>query len=230
MRIVSIATLAGLVAFVQAQNGDFIITNSEFDLVPGEEFTLEWAGNDGPVTIRLQTGPSDNLQTVEVLAEGATGDSFTWLVPEDIADNTYNFQIEDEATGEVNYSVQFPLDGDDSAVTATPSAEPTSAEPTVTPSDLTTAAPSTTSEAESSAASSEASEISSAVSSAISSAVSSASESASSSASELASATESDDAAPTESDDVEVPGSKAGRLGSPLALLGLTVAALLYFQ
>lgn len=68
MKTIKVATLAGLVALVQAQNGDFIITNSDFDLVAGEEFTLEWTGNEGPVTIRLQTGPEDNLETVEVLA------------------------------------------------------------------------------------------------------------------------------------------------------------------
>lgn len=232
MKFFSFATLAGLVAMVSAQttptNPDFFITNSDFDLTPGEDFTLEWTGNSGPVTVTLQTGESDNLEDVEVLASSVDGESFTWTVPEDLPTAQYNFRIQDDETEDVNWSVPFPLEGDDS--NNTPSVTTSTSASTITSeaSTTTSAESTTTSDDVSSFISSLTSEVSSFASS-VSSEVSSSSESsASSTESEAASQTGSGDDA--EESDTTVPDSKAGNLGSPFALIGFTVAAMLYFQ
>lgn len=41
------------------------VTNSDYDIIAGEPFTIEWADAEGGVTIRLKSGPSDNLETVQ---------------------------------------------------------------------------------------------------------------------------------------------------------------------
>lgn len=52
---------------------------------------------------------------------GRSGESFTWNVPTTLESAQYAFEIED-SSGEVNYSVQFPISGDGSAVSATDAA------------------------------------------------------------------------------------------------------------
>jgi hypothetical protein len=64
-------TIATLVAALAALAQAVQLTNSEFNLVPGEPFTIEWAEASGPVTLRLKTGPSDALVTVQEITSTA---------------------------------------------------------------------------------------------------------------------------------------------------------------
>lgn len=57
-------TLATLVASMAAMAQAVILTNSEFNVVAGQPFTIEWSEATGPVTLTLKTGPSDALTTV----------------------------------------------------------------------------------------------------------------------------------------------------------------------
>lgn len=43
-------------------------TNPGVKPEPGKPFELTWSGAEGPVTITLKSGSSDNLKTVEELA------------------------------------------------------------------------------------------------------------------------------------------------------------------
>lgn len=64
-------TIATLVAALAALAQAVQLTNSDFNLVPGQPFTIEWAEASGPVTLRLKTGPSDALVTVQEITSTA---------------------------------------------------------------------------------------------------------------------------------------------------------------
>ncbi|KAH6695065.1 hypothetical protein F5X68DRAFT_197863 [Plectosphaerella plurivora] len=113
-------TLATLVAALASLAQAVILTNSEFNVVAGESFTIEWAEAAGPVTLRLKSGPEGNLVTVQEITSGQTGTSFVWQVPTGLASGQYAFEIEDGTA--INYSLQFPIAGDGSAVTGASSA------------------------------------------------------------------------------------------------------------
>lgn len=55
----SLATIAGLIALVNAK---VQFGNSVINPVAGEDFELTWLEAEGPVTIQLVYGPSNNLE------------------------------------------------------------------------------------------------------------------------------------------------------------------------
>ncbi|KAL9944484.1 hypothetical protein ACHAQF_006584 [Verticillium nonalfalfae] len=210
------ATLAALVAYVQAK-AEFTNTQADFAAISaGEDFTLTWSGAEGPVTILLKSGPSDDLTTVETITTGQSGESFTWSVPTTLVSGQYAFEINDGT--EPNYSVQFPLVG---SGTASASSAPASSAPASTATSASATVTVTSTVAESSAASE--------------------SETATSSAAESSATTEASSSVVTRTRTsttaaesatgtaASVPDSKAGRLGSPVALI-MTLAAMLYFH
>ncbi|KAF4465827.1 extracellular matrix [Fusarium albosuccineum] len=107
-KIIYVALLATLARAVK-------LTNSDYDVVPGKEFTIKWTEAQGPVTLRLKSGPQSNLQTVEEITSGHSGESFTWAVPSSFDSSQYALEIED-GSGDINYSVQFPIEGDGSSL------------------------------------------------------------------------------------------------------------------
>ncbi|KAK2046980.1 hypothetical protein LZ31DRAFT_551776 [Colletotrichum somersetense] len=212
MKTFTSVLVAGFAALAQAVQ----LTNSNFDVEAGKPFTITWSDAQGPVTLTLKNGPSTNLVTVQSIATGQSGTSFVWTPSTTLPSDQYAIEISD-GTGTPNYSEQFSLATD---VTASASAS-ASATTAASSAASTTAAPSITSSASSSSASAESS---SAASSASNSSASS-TLSSSTHASTRHSATSEPTTAPT-----SVPGSNSVRLGSPIALIGLTVAAMLYFQ
>jgi hypothetical protein len=56
-----------LVAFAAAALAKPILTNSNYDIVEDEAFTIKWSNAQGPVTITLKTGPSTALKTVTTI-------------------------------------------------------------------------------------------------------------------------------------------------------------------
>ncbi|KAH7375947.1 Ser-Thr-rich glycosyl-phosphatidyl-inositol-anchored membrane family-domain-containing protein [Plectosphaerella cucumerina] len=208
----SLAAVVGFAAAVFAQT-KIEISNSVIDPVAGNDFELTWVQAEGPVTIQLVYGPSNNLAKGEVIASDLDPEagSFTWSVPDDIVSRgDYAFYITDGTTE--NYSLQFPLAGTGVAST---SAAPTSSVRS------TTAAPSSASTEEAS----------STLTTTITSEVSSSAEASSTaSESESESSTRTTAAASASGSSTDVPdANKAGRLGSPVALI-LTLAAMLYFH
>ncbi|KAK4198342.1 Ser-Thr-rich glycosyl-phosphatidyl-inositol-anchored membrane family-domain-containing protein [Triangularia verruculosa] len=97
------------------------LTNSDWDVVAGEAFTIKWTAAEGPVSIRLKSGPSNNLQSVQEIASSHPGESFTWTVPTTLDDTQYAIEVEDDS-GNINYSGQFSVSGHDDSQTGTGSA------------------------------------------------------------------------------------------------------------
>lgn len=136
----SVAAVSAFAAVVLAKP-EFL--NSAFQVQEGKPFTLEYSGCSSGCEIVLQTGASTNLKDVKVLASSATGSSTT-VTLEDIPSGIYSFKITDKS-GESNYSQQFSYQGSGKAIssassatsaaesnTAAPTSETTTAEPTST--------------------------------------------------------------------------------------------------
>ncbi|KAL7937830.1 hypothetical protein V8C35DRAFT_293741 [Trichoderma chlorosporum] len=109
----SVAAVSALAAVVLAKP-EFL--NSAFQVEEGKPFTLEYSGCASGCEIVLQTGASSDLKDVKVLAASATGSSTT-VTLEDLPSGTYDFKITDKS-GESNYSQQFSYQGTGKAVTS----------------------------------------------------------------------------------------------------------------
>ncbi|KAF6808117.1 hypothetical protein CSOJ01_07723 [Colletotrichum sojae] len=212
MKTFTSVIVAGFAALAQAVQ----LTNSDFSITAGEPFTITWSDNQGPVTLTLKNGPSTDLKTVTTITTGASGNSFTWTPSASLPSDTYALEISDGT--EPNYSNQFTIAG--ASGTATAASSTGSASATTAASSSASATVTTTVTPASSSASESAS-----VSSAANSTVASSTVATSTRVRECTSATSESTTAPT-----TVPGGDAGRIGSPIALIGLTIAAMLYFQ
>lgn len=121
-----VAILAAVASAVQ-----FDLPLGGLSPIEGQPIEISYSQADGPVTITLKNGPSDNLQTVVVIGRGPAGrGSITWT-PENLATDTYALEIVDGRG--INYSNPFAYQGTGSANTGTPSGPGT-----MTPSDATT--------------------------------------------------------------------------------------------
>ncbi|KAL6891152.1 hypothetical protein HDV57DRAFT_284834 [Trichoderma longibrachiatum] len=132
----SVAAVSALVAVALAKP-EFL--NSKFEVQEGKPFTLEYSGCSDGCTITLQTGASSNLKDVKVLTSSATGSSTT-ITLEDLPSGTYNFKITDKE-GQSNFSQQFPFQGTGVASSSAASSAATSA---TSAAESNTAAPTTT--------------------------------------------------------------------------------------
>lgn len=213
MKSYTAVVLAALAAAANAVQFTNVAINPE----PGKPFELTWTGAEGPVTILLKGGPSDNLKTIDTIASDVNGDSYTvTLDAADLPSDTYAFEIVDkENPNDPNYSVQFSFQG------------------TGTASSSASASASRTSSASGSSTSSGASS-SSASASRASTASGSTATTASASRSGSASGTISTGSRPSSTspadDEETVPDSGSPSNLSPLALIFVTAAAMLYFN
>ncbi|KAJ9157440.1 hypothetical protein NKR23_g41 [Pleurostoma richardsiae] len=218
------AALALLIAIVEARPE---FTNSNFAVEAGVPFTLKWSNAVGEVTITLKNGDPDNLKTVEVIDSGDTGTSFTWTPPSTLPSDTYAFEISDESGDQPNYSTQFTFAGSASATGSLTSASATAA---------TTSSASASASETSTASSTESSSAATTSSSSASTTTSESSSSSSTSASSTSFTTSTSSTASTTSSSAtssttSVSNTNDGkRLGSPLALVFVAVASLLYFN
>lgn len=177
------------------------ITNTVFDLREGVPFTLNWIDAVGPVKVDLVSGPdSGSLQPVRVLATGETDGSLTFT-PSGLPSGNYAFRVTD-TDGEPNFSLLFPYVGTGSASSTTGSVSSTR-----------TSTRSTTSAASSAPVSSDVS----------SSSVTSATRTSTRSTSTRTTATTTPTSNPTNNNEGQ-------RFSSSLALVFMTVAALVFFN
>ncbi|KAL6902593.1 hypothetical protein GGI43DRAFT_382773 [Trichoderma evansii] len=133
----SVAAVSALAASVVAKPA---FTNTIFDVEVNKPFTLTFTGcTSTTCTIELQTGASNNLNDVKTLATGVTGTSEVVTLTK-IPSGEYNFKITD-AAGDINYSAQFPVQGD---VIASASASSSKSETSVKETNTATAAPTST--------------------------------------------------------------------------------------
>ncbi|PBP21613.1 hypothetical protein BUE80_DR007641 [Diplocarpon rosae] len=126
LAVVAAATLSLANAAVQLTNGPATFSSG---VAAGSPLEITWSGAEGPVTLTLKSGQSTDLKTVEVIASGQTGTSYTWTPPTSLPDDTYALQI-DDSTGIPNYSVQFAITG------GTASPGPSSGNPTASVSTI----------------------------------------------------------------------------------------------
>ncbi|KAI3334757.1 Ser-Thr-rich glycosyl-phosphatidyl-inositol-anchored membrane family-domain-containing protein [Ustulina deusta] len=105
--VISSVVFAALLGLVSAK---VKLTNSNFDdIEAGSTFEITWGGAEGPVTLTLKNGPENNLNDVETITTGATGDSFLWPVDSDLPSGDYAIEISDGT--DINYSQMFPVAG-----------------------------------------------------------------------------------------------------------------------
>ncbi|GAP83596.1 putative extracellular matrix protein [Rosellinia necatrix] len=104
---ISSVVLAALLGLVDAK---VHLTNSDFgDIEAGSTFEITWDEAQGPVTLTLKNGDENNLDTVETITTGASGDSFVWSVDSTLPTGDYAIEISDGT--DMNYSVMFPIAG-----------------------------------------------------------------------------------------------------------------------
>jgi hypothetical protein len=145
-------SVGAVLAFAASVLAQAKFTNSNFDVVEGEPFTLTWDNAEGPVTITLVTGPSGNLKPVTVVTSTGSDGEFTWT-PEGLPSGTYAFEIVD-GTSVKNWSKQFEYTGT-GTITTTTTPTSTAKSSTSTEESSTTSSSSETTETESSTTSSE---------------------------------------------------------------------------
>ncbi|OIW35311.1 hypothetical protein CONLIGDRAFT_676236 [Coniochaeta ligniaria NRRL 30616] len=194
--------VAALAAIAEAK---VAFTNSQFVVEAGQPFELKWTGADGPVTITLKNGPNTALKDVMVIDQNDSGTSFTWTPPSTLPSDLYAFEIVD-STGVPNYSIQWNFQGTASASVSTGSSTVTSGSSTSTSVSTTTSTTSTTTNTSST-----------------SSSKSSSSTHSSSTTTRATSTSSTPTATPANTND-------GLRAKSPLALVLVTVVALLYFN
>ncbi|KAH6998046.1 hypothetical protein BKA56DRAFT_664674 [Ilyonectria sp. MPI-CAGE-AT-0026] len=224
----SVATIAALATAVTATPH---LLNTDYTVVIGTPFTIEFDGCAKGCTILLQNGSSKDLKTVETLTATATGGSFTWT-PKDLPTDTYAYKITENDTGDFNYSGQFEIKGDVAATTSaaeSTTAESTSAESTEA---ATSTKKATTLSTKAVSTTEEATTISTPASTAHNSTTPASTESGASSTAESASTgTEaSSTAASATSSSTTVPDSGATRMTSSIALIAGAVMAMVYLN
>ncbi|KAH8160488.1 hypothetical protein CIB48_g7763 [Xylaria polymorpha] len=99
-----------------------VFTNTDFTILQGKPFTLQWEGAKGPVDITLVTGDSANIRTVSVIDSGDTGNSYTWTPPSLLLAGTYAFEITDGE--DTNFSPQWEYDSEENKPTTTTTSSP----------------------------------------------------------------------------------------------------------
>ncbi|KAI1163666.1 Ser-Thr-rich glycosyl-phosphatidyl-inositol-anchored membrane family-domain-containing protein [Nemania serpens] len=140
---ISSVVLAALLGFVNAK---VHLTNSNFDgIEAGSTFKITWDDAEGPVTLTLKNGASDDLKDVETITANAAGKSFVWPVDPALTTGKYAIEIDDGT--DVNYSKLFAVEG-----TAASSSSSTSSSSTtsVTSTSSSSSSSSSTSSSESS--------------------------------------------------------------------------------
>ncbi|OBT98091.1 hypothetical protein VE01_03785 [Pseudogymnoascus verrucosus] len=96
-------------AFAMA-NAKVMITNSDYSGITFDHpFTVTWQGATGMVSLLLKNGVPSNQLLVDTIADGLSGNSFTWYPEGNLEEGIYNLEIKDSSGG-VNYSPQFRID------------------------------------------------------------------------------------------------------------------------
>ncbi|KAL2022756.1 hypothetical protein VTK56DRAFT_4572 [Thermocarpiscus australiensis] len=211
-------SVASVVAFAAVVLAKPMFTNSNYDVQEGVPITLQWSNAEGPVTVTLMTGNDpNNLKKVTDLVVDTTEASFTYT-PENLPSGTYAFRITD-SSGEANYSPRFQYSGTGTLTT--------SASMVSSASRTRTSASSFSSTTESSSSSTD--------SSTVSSTSTTSSESSSITSSTFTTSTTTTTLTPTTTRRVSTTTTPANsnngqRFASPLALVLVTVAALIFFN
>ncbi|KAK0618271.1 hypothetical protein B0T17DRAFT_331756 [Bombardia bombarda] len=202
-------TIATLVAaFAAVGLAKPVLTNSAYDIKEDVPFNITWGNAVGLVTVTLVNGPSGNLKPFAQIVNVPAGTtSFVWT-PSDIPSDTYAIEISDQSGSDnLNYSPQFQY----FSSTVESSSSSSSASSTSTSSASSTTPSSSASTTDSSTT-----------------ITSSASTSSGSSSTTSAHSSTTTTARPTTTPSTNT--NEGQRFNSPLALLLVTVAAVVFFN
>ncbi|KFY18543.1 hypothetical protein V493_08522 [Pseudogymnoascus sp. VKM F-4281 (FW-2241)] len=107
MYFLQVLVLGSAFAMIAAK---VMLTNSDYSGITFDNpFTITWQGATGVVSLQLKNGAPSNQLLVDTIADGLSGNSFTWYPNENLEEGTYNLEIKDSSGG-VNYSPQFRID------------------------------------------------------------------------------------------------------------------------
>ncbi|KAH9888245.1 Ser-Thr-rich glycosyl-phosphatidyl-inositol-anchored membrane family-domain-containing protein [Xylariomycetidae sp. FL2044] len=120
-----IAAVAGLTDAVALTNSDFS------GIEAGKAFDITWSDAEGPVTLKLKDGASDDLQDVMTLTSGDSSGSYSWTPSASLPDVEYAIEITD-STGVPNYSKQFSVEGATGSTTSASSSATVASSTTLT--------------------------------------------------------------------------------------------------
>ncbi|KAI0452615.1 hypothetical protein F5B21DRAFT_332165 [Xylaria acuta] len=109
-----------------------VFTTTEYNVLQGKPFTLEWEDAKGPVEISLVKGDSNNLETIQVIYSGDTGNSYTWTPPDLLLAGTYAFAISDDDSKNYSPLWEYDYEENEPASTSTSSPSPTATSTTRT--------------------------------------------------------------------------------------------------
>lgn len=100
---------ASLLAVALAQT-KIAFTSVPAEVEAGDTYNITWGGgNDSPVTLTLRKGDPNDLETIDILADGVRGSSYEWEVDDDLeSGNDYALQIT-QGQNDINYSGQFSV-------------------------------------------------------------------------------------------------------------------------
>ncbi|ETN37389.1 uncharacterized protein HMPREF1541_08380 [Cyphellophora europaea CBS 101466] len=117
---------ASLLSLALAQT-KIAFTSLPAALEAGDTYNITWGGGNGdPVTLTLRKGSASDLKTIETIADGVTGTSYSWEVDEDLEDaDDYALQIT-QGQGDVNYSGLFTISGGSGSSSSSSSSSATS--------------------------------------------------------------------------------------------------------
>ncbi|RKU46092.1 hypothetical protein DL546_005161 [Coniochaeta pulveracea] len=207
------------VAAAAAVQAKVFFTNVQYVVKPNTPFELGWSNNTGAVTITLKNGPALALKDYLVIDSADTGKSFTWTPPANLPSDTYAFEIKDSADpSNPNYSPQWQYFASDDASSTSSGTASASGTSSPTPS-----ASGSTSTDSSESTSTTGTPSSSGTAASTTSSASSTRHSSTSRTSTSASSTSTSTSSPQNTNNGQ-------KFQSPLALVLVTVAALLYFN
>jgi hypothetical protein len=114
--------VASSAAFIAAALALEINTYPTTGVVAGQTYQVTYSPADNtPTTFILRKGVSTNLDTLATITSTATGGTFSWTVPKDLADGS-DYALEIRRGDEMNYSGQFGLTGGSAAASSSAAA------------------------------------------------------------------------------------------------------------
>ncbi|KAK9373973.1 Ser-Thr-rich glycosyl-phosphatidyl-inositol-anchored membrane family-domain-containing protein [Lipomyces chichibuensis] len=134
---ISLFILCALVALVSAASNPISSPTTGDTLKTGQPFLVQWKpSNNHTISLFLKQGPPSNLQSVLTIITNLPNTGIVrWTPPSRIyTGKDYTITIQDDITGDVNYSNQFAIDGLSpvSSTTSTSSSSSSSLSPSTT--------------------------------------------------------------------------------------------------
>ncbi|KAK9428780.1 Ser-Thr-rich glycosyl-phosphatidyl-inositol-anchored membrane family-domain-containing protein [Lipomyces doorenjongii] len=143
---ISLFILCALVALVSAASNPISSPTTGDTLKTGQPFLVQWTpSNNHTISLFLKQGPPSNLQSVLTIITNLPNTGIVrWTPPSKIyTGKDYTITIQDDSTGDVNYSNQFAIDGLTPVSSTSSTSSSSSSSSSLTPSTTSTTSLST---------------------------------------------------------------------------------------